>query len=133
MFLTGETVGLAEWIIVFFVFFILRYMTSERKKEKKAARGAKITSHNEFFFVDRQKRNELRNVMIVTTLMVFYLIGMGPYIGKSKVDQIKRVRVIRTLKKYSFFKITRRILRAKHSLIRNKSYKISENMCYQLL
>jgi hypothetical protein len=73
--------------------FIQRYISSEKKKERKAMRGqqGKFSTHTAFFFANAHLWNELRNVMLVSALLILYLVFMTPYIVRVKVDQILQV------------------------------------------
>ena len=35
--------------------------------------------------------NELRNMMLISTLFILYLVLLGPYLVRGKVDQIRQV------------------------------------------
>ena len=52
---------------------------------------AKFSTHTAFFFHNAHLWNELRNVMLVTALIIVYLVCMAPYVVRVKVDQIMQV------------------------------------------
>ena len=37
--------------------------------------------------------NELRNMMLISTLFIVYLILLGPYLVRGKFDQIRQVKI----------------------------------------
>ena len=51
----------------------------------------KFSTHTAFFFHNAHLWNELRNVMLVTVLLIVYLVFMAPYVVRVKVDQIMQV------------------------------------------
>ena len=85
---------------------IQRYITSEKRKERKAMRGqhGKFSTHTAFFFANAHLWNELKNVMMISILLIFYLFLLGPYIVRTKVDQIFQVVTQQVFFKKDFLK-----------------------------
>ena len=85
------------------MFMIQRFVSSEKKKERKQMRGQPPTNaggggrgfstHTAFFFANAHLWNELKNVMLVSTLLIIYLVALAPYIIRTKVDQIAQVMI----------------------------------------
>ena len=75
---------------------IQRAITSERKRERKAARGNnpngvnRLSTHTQFFFANARLWTEVRHALCVTALAVSYTICLVPYVIRTKVDQIKK-------------------------------------------
>lgn len=92
--LTGIVCYLVCWLaMIVAMTLIQRYITSEKRKERKAMRGqqGKFSTHTAFFFANAHLWNELKNVMLISVLLIMYLLLLGPYIVRTKVDQITQV------------------------------------------
>ncbi|TRY77226.1 hypothetical protein TCAL_10565 [Tigriopus californicus] len=92
--LTGIVCYLVAWLaMIVAMTLIQRYITSEKRKERKAMRGqqGKFSTHTAFFFANAHLWNELKNVMLISVLLIMYLVLMGPYVVRTKVDQITEV------------------------------------------
>ena len=50
--------------------------------------------HTAFFFHNAHLWNELRNVLLVTVLLIVHLVFMSPYVVRVKVDQIVQVQIL---------------------------------------
>merc|ERR1719414_2482472 len=88
---SGTALYLLPWLsIIVAMLFIQRYISSEKRKERRAMRGqqAKFSTHTAFFFHNAHLWNELRNVLLVTVLLIVHLVFMSPYVVRVKVDQI---------------------------------------------
>ena len=100
---TGSVFFLVCWaVMIVSMLLIQRFIASEKRKERKAMRGAngggfgghnhqRFSTNTAFFFANAHLWNELRNVMLVLCLLVVYLLFIGPYVVRTKYDQIKQV------------------------------------------
>ena len=94
-FITGIVIYCACWLgMIVFTMIIHRSIMQERKKERKAMRTAggghntKFSTHTAFFMANAHLWNEIRNVILVMTLIIIYLAFFTPYLIRVKVDQI---------------------------------------------
>ena len=93
--------------IVAAMILILKFVRSEKRKEQKQQRGqplyngggggggGRFSTHTALFFANAHLRNEMKNVLLVSLLLVLYLVALMPYIIRTKIDQIAQVRGIK--------------------------------------
>ncbi len=101
--LTGSVCYLLCWMgMIVAMLLIQRYITSEKKRERREMRGQqqqhnRFSTHTMLFLANRHILDELRNVMLVSAMLIMYLLMLAPYLVRVKVDQIMQARILYSL------------------------------------
>ena len=96
---TGILCYSISWLgMLIAIVLIHRLVAAEKRKERKELRGQQQLTHRlwadpQVFMMNYNPHlfNELRNVMLVSTLLVIYFVFIAPYLIRVKVDQIVQV------------------------------------------